>query len=232
MLKDKTIELMRENGFDFKNIFSACIGKTFLFQKRFIDYLGHYNNWNTNIKEGILYLDDRAFNVEYIGTTSKADNYWFGSETEDMIPDDYIELMLNIKEKMRNLNIPDEVGGARIPLTDEITGYNLSMIYIAFASENVAYFCGSGDVSLYMFVKNLPEDIFKQLTSVEFSTVIMGIISSFKVNHKLLVEALLLENDIEYEINENKIIAKFSETSILTVQFDDNNLISNISGNL
>ena len=60
----------------------------------------------------------------------------------------------------------------------------------------------------------------------------MEIISRFNVNHKLLVKALLIENEIEYKENPNSIIAKFNENSIITIELDDNELIKNISGNL
>ena len=231
MLKEETLKLLNSYDIDFKNVFSICIGKTFLYQKRFIDYIGKYNNWNTNLEEGILKLDDRIFNVEYIGTTSVSDNFWYSSELERVIPDEYVDLKINTRKIMQDLNLEKFTEG-KIELKDDINGYNLSMVYIAFAPENVAYFCGSGDTSIYMFVKNLPEDIFKKMNSIEFSNYVMEIISEFNVNHKLMIKALLNENEIEYSDNQNNIVAKFNDKSILTIEFDNNNLLRNISGNL
>ncbi len=231
MLKKETISLLNSNNTDFKNIFSICIGKSFLYQKRFINYLGKYNHWDTNVKEGILKLDDRIFNVEYIGTTSTSDNFWYSSELESVIPDEYVNLMINTRKIMQSLNL-ERFTENKIELNNDVNGYNLSMIYIAFAPENVAYFCGSDNTSIYMFVKNLPADIFKKINSVEFSSRVMEIISTFNVNHKLMVKALLSENEIEYNDNQNNIVAKFNDNAILTIEFDDNDLLKNISGNL
>ena len=230
MLKKETIDLLMRNGVNFKNVFSICIGKTFLYQNRFVDYLGKYSYWNTDINEGILKCDEKCFDVEYIGTTSKLDNYWYSSELEKLIPYEYVELMINTRKQMQAFNLEFLTTG-KILLTDNINGYNLSMIYIAFAPENVAYFCGLGDTSIYMFVKNLPEEIFKKMNSIEFSNLVMEIISTFDVNHKLMIKALLIENDIEYSENPTEIIAKFNDKSILTIKFDENETI-NISGNL
>jgi frataxin-like iron-binding protein CyaY len=47
-----------------------------------------------------------------------------------------------------------------------------------------------------------------------------------------MVKALLCENEIEYSDDNNSIIAKFNENSILTVEFDNNGQLKNISGNL
>lgn len=231
MLKKETLDLLNTEGLNYKNIFSICIGKSYLFQSRFIDYIGKYSHWDTNIKEGILKLDERSFNVEYIGTTSTSDNYWYSSELESLIPDEYVNLMIKIRKIMQSLNL-EQLTEGKIPLTNDINGYNLSMIYIAFAPENVAYFCGSGDTSIYMFVKQLPENIFKKMNSVEFSSKVMEITSTFNVNHKLMVKALLCENEIDYNDDNNNIVAKFNENSVLTIEFDNNGLLKKVSGNL
>lgn len=231
MLKKETTNLLNLNNVDFKDLFSICIGKSYLYQARFIDYLGKYDCWNTDVREGILRLDDRLFNVEYIGTTSKMDNFWYSSEIETVIPDEYVDLKIKSREIMTSLGF-QKFTDNKIELRNDINGYNLSMIYIAFSPENVVYFCGSGDTSIYMFVKNLPEDIFKKMSSVEFSNRVMEIISKFNVNHKLMVKALLIENEIEYSEKENEIIALFNEKSTLTVEFDKIGLISKIYGNL
>lgn len=231
MLKKETLDLLNSEGLNYKNIFSICIGKSYLFQSRFIDYIGKYSHWDTNIKEGILKLDERLFNVEYIGTTSTSDNYWYSSELESLIPDEYVNLMIKIRKTMQSLNL-EQLTEGKIPLTNDINGYNLSMIYIAFAPENVAYFCGSGDTSIYMFVKQLPENIFKKMNSVEFSSKVMEITSTFNVNHKLMIKALLCENDIDYNDDNNNIVAKFNENSVLTIEFDNNRLLKKVSGNL
>ena len=231
MLKKENLGLLNSEGLTYKNIFSICIGKSYLFQSRFIDYIGKYSHWDTNIKEGILKLDERLFNVEYIGTTSTSDNYWYSSELESLIPDEYVNLMIKIRKTMQSLNL-EQLTEGKIPLTNDINGYNLSMIYIAFAPENVAYFCGSGDTSIYMFVKQLPENIFKKMNSVEFSSKVMEITSTFNVNHKLMVKALLCENEIDYNDDNNNIVAKFNENSVLTIEFDNNGLLKKVSGNL
>lgn len=192
--------------------------------------MGNYNQWDTDVKKGILKLDEKLFDVEYIGTTSTSDNFWYSSEIENVIPDNYVDLMIKTRQTMQSLNISN-LTETKILLEGDINGYNLSMIYIAFAPENVAYFCGSGNTSLYMFVKNLPESIFKKINSLEFSNRVMEIISKFNVNQRLMVEAILIENEIEYNKDKDaNIIARFNEKSILTIKFNDNRVT--ISGNL
>ena len=47
-----------------------------------------------------------------------------------------------------------------------------------------------------------------------------------------MIKALLTENEIKYTVEENNILAKFNEHSIITIEFDSNDRIINFSGNL
>ena len=230
MIKRKTLELINTKDVTYRDLFSICIGNAYTCQNRFIEFLGKYSRWDTDVKEGILKLDDRIYDVEYIGSTSKFDNFWCSSELENVIPDRYVKLMINIRKTMESVGLEAFTKG-KILLGNGVTGYNLSMIYIAFSPENVAYFNGAGDVSIYMFVKNLPDSIFRKINSTEFSTRVMEIISTFDVNHRLMVKALLTENNIEYQENENSVVAKFNEKSIITVKFK-NGLIEGLQGTM
>ena len=232
MIKKETIDLLKKEDKNFENLFSVCIGKNYVIQDRFIDYIGEYNKWNTDVTIGKLLLDDRVFDVEYIGTTSNQDNYWYSSEIERVIPDNYVKLQIDSRKMMESVGI-NEFCSNRIELKENINGYNLSMIYIAFTSENVAYFKGSGNTSIYMYVKNLPRELFKKMNSMEFTNKVPRIISEFNVNHRLLVEAMLIENEIPYKWERNSLIAKFSESSIISVEFDQNkSLIKEVKGNI
>lgn len=230
MIKKEVLDLMDVKNASFKDIFSLCIGNMYIIQKRFIDYIGTYNKWNTSVKDGVLMLDDRKYDVEFIGTTSTADNYWFSSELEKVIPDEYVNIMIQTRKILEAIGI-DSLAQGKILLDNEKTGYNLSMVYLAFAPIEAAYFNGSGDTSIYMFVKNLPEDIFKKMNSIEFANSMMEIIGTFDVNHKLLIKAVLVQNGIEFVEEGNDIIAKFNDKSIIPIQFDGSEHIMKIKGN-
>ena len=230
-LKNKTLNLVDLNNISFKDLLSLCIGKVYSNQRKFIDYLGDYNSWNTDITTGILKIDQKEFNVEYIGTTSPSiDNFWYSSIIERSIPNQYVYLMIAVKKLMESFGLNKFVEN-KINLDKDINPFNLSMIYIAFSPEKVTYFCGKGDTSIYMFVKNLPDSIFAKVEPNSFISTVMDILSTFNVNAKLMVKAFLIENDCEYTENENNIIGIFSDKSKIVFKFDGDNLIS-ASGNL
>ncbi len=226
MLKVETLNLLNKSDINFKDLLSICIGKTYLYQRRFIEYIGKYNHWDVDLSTGMLTLDDKKYNIECIGTTSKNDPYWYSSEIEKVIPDKYVDLMIKTRVKLENLGMPQYLTNSKIALNENINGFNLSMIYIAFAPINVAYFCGKGDTSIYMFVKSLPENIFSKLKSTELFSLITDITSNFNVNAKLMIKALLMEMEYNFVEENNKLITDFSPDSKIEIEFDGDNFSS------
>ena len=220
MIKNSTLSLIRKDEMNFKNLFSICIGNQYLHQRRFLDYIGKYSHRDLDLTTGSLLLDGMNFNVECIGTTSNNDYYWCSSEIEKVIPDEYVNLMIKTRQILEKINVLSFLTDSKIVVEGDINGYNLSMIYIAFCPEEVSYYCVTDDASgsnIYLFVKNLPNNIFKPIESFELFGVINEIISTFNVDLRLMIKALLMESDIPFEEEENKIIVHFSETSIITL---------------
>ena len=76
-----------------------------MIKKRLKDYLGSFSNWDTDVREGILKLDERPFKVEYIGTTSTSDNFWYSAEEESLIPEEYSRLINRTRTYIESLNV-------------------------------------------------------------------------------------------------------------------------------
>lgn len=121
-------------------------------QERFIKYIGNYSIWDTDVTDGYLKLDDKVYDVEYIGTTSDSDNYWYSADIEKIIPEKYVHTIVAVKDKMKKIGF-DSLSKSEIELTEKNMGYKLSMIYLAMCEENVAYFCWTGQAYIYVCKK-------------------------------------------------------------------------------
>lgn len=229
MLKKSTLELINDKN-NFKEVFSVCIGISYLYQERFIKYIGKYSRWDTDVTEGYLNLDDKTYDVEYIGTTADGDNYWYSADVEKVIPEKYVQTIVAVKDKMKKLGF-DNLSKSKIELTEKNMGYKLSMIYLAMCEENVAYFCGSGQPFIYMFVKNIPDTIFESMKSSEISGIILEIISIFDVDHRIMVKALLNESGCTYEEKADSMTVNLPNGSLFNIYFE-NDILATIEGNL
>ena len=236
MLKKETIDLLNNEEKNFQNVFSICVGKSFTIQKRLKDYLGNFSNWDTDVREGILKLDERPFKVEYIGTTSTSDNFWYSAEEESVIPEEYSRLINRTRTYIESLNVYPLLAQSKIVLGGDVNGYNLSMIYVAFAPENVGFYSAQGSTTINMYIKDLPEDVFKPITTYdEIVNMIVQTLKTFTVNHKLMVKALLCENGIMYnEVNndaKDEIIASIDNGESISIKFDNMGRVKNIIRN-
>jgi hypothetical protein len=223
-MKKNILELIQFDKNSFKDLLSVCIGKAHSNQLELAEYIGEYGRWNTDVTQGKLILgNNKTFDVEYIATTSTSDGMWFSAELERQIPDDYIQLAIQVKIVMQNNNIPYE---AKIKLDDSvgITGANLAYINCTLCQENVVYFNGSGNVSIFMFVKKLPDKIFEQVNANKFTTRVTELISNNDLNHKLMIESFLLNNDCKIEKEENKLVGIFNNGSAIEFSFAGNSL--------
>lgn len=219
-----------KRGISYQDLLSICIGKAFANQEGFRSYLGDYRRWDTDVTQGVLVVDERVFEVEYIGTTSKGDSLWYTAEQEQVIPDAGIRMMLKIKKFLKEKDIP-EFYFPRAQLSPTLSEHDLAMIFCALAEDNVCYFNGSGEVSIFMFVKNLPEEIFKPVPAQRFFQIAMHIVQNYRVNAKKMIESFLIENETEYLAEENKITAFFENDTEIEFQFKEDKLVK-VKGNL
>jgi len=219
-----------KRGISYQDLLSICIGKAFANQESFRSFLGEYRRWDTDVTQGVLVVGEKVFEVEYIGTTAKGDSLWYTAEQEQVIPDAGIKMMLKIKKFLREKDIP-EFYFPRAELSPNLNEHDLAMIFCMLAEEKVCYFNGSGEVSIFMFVKNLPEDIFKPVPAQRFFQIVMHIVQNYPVNAKEMIESFLIENETEYLGEENKITAFFEDHTEIEFQFKENQLVK-VKGNL
>ena len=71
----------------------------------FCEYLGNYKQWDVDLANGILLIDNKKFNVECIGTSSEKDGMWFSAELERQIPDDKVNMIIKARTLMKQLNL-------------------------------------------------------------------------------------------------------------------------------
>lgn len=220
------LKLLKEKTF--KELLSVCIGKVYANQLALGQYLGNYKRWNVDINEGKLMVDDKEFDVEFIGTTSAHDGMWFSAELEKIIPQEYLNILREVKENLVENGL-EEFYFEKIRLDDTYTDHALAIIYTALAKENLCYFKGSGDISLFMYMKGLPETLFKPINSEKFFSLSTIILKNFEVDHRLMLKALAINNHNEIEENESEIIIKFENGNPMIFKFDALNRVVKIN---
>lgn len=226
---EKVINLIDKTNFT--ELLSICIGKVYSNQIELQSYLGQYQRWNVQINNGKLNIDEQEFDVDFLGTTSVSDGMWFNADLEKEIPLEYLQYINCAYENMQKYGI-QELLSKKIKLDNIYTDHSLAIVYTALAEKKTCYFKGSGDVSIFMIFKSLPESIFTPINSNKFLNRTLDIISNFNVNARLMIKAFAISNDNKFEETEDTIIVKFENEGNLIFKFDDKNRLINASGEI
>lgn len=238
-MKKVTFDLLESNEINFKNLFSICVGKVFSNNIEFLNYNENYSKWDTDLEIGKLMIDEKTFDVQYLGSVTTNDSMWFSAELEKSIPDEYIKMLIESRKAMKNYSVKDFYP-IKVKTDENITGEMLAIICTAFVPNNeVVYFTGKTDgVNLYMLVNNFAEnpELLKNLTvnitAEKFISRVMEIISKYELNHKLMIKSFLLNNDCTFEEDANILIANFPNDIKVKIIFDDQERLSNIESQL
>lgn len=225
----KVIDLIDKTNFT--ELLSICIGKVYSNQIELQSYLGQYQRWSVQINNGKLNIDEKEFDVDFLGTTSVSDGMWFNADLEKEIPLEYLQYINCAYDNMQKYGI-QELLSKKIKLDNIYTDHSLAIIYTALAEKNTCYFKGSGDVSIFMIFKSLPENIFAPVNSNKFLNRTLDIISKFNVDAKLMIKAFAINNDNQFEETEDTIIVKFENNGSLVFKFDDKKRLINANGEL
>lgn len=236
-MKQAAYDLLRAKGtFNFRDLFSICLGKVFSDRIEFCEHLGNYKHWDVDLVNGILLVDDKKFNVECIGTSSTKDGMWFSAELERQIPDDKVNMIIKARTLMKQLNLTN-LGETKIKLNDVITDEKLAIIYTAFCSnENCTYFvANSNGIRIFLHVKDFEGDnTIKGLTnpigSHKFIPRIMEIISKYDIDHKLMIKSFLIHNNCQILEDKGTKLAGIFGNKTIEFTFDENGRFNKIFG--
>lgn len=224
----KAFELLKEKSY--QALYDLSVGKVFSNRIEMAEYIGDYSRFDTDLKTCKLWLDEKEFDVDFIGTSSLDDNMWFSAEIERQISDAGVDEIINVRKLLTRVGL-EKFCPAKIELSDKLTPDMLATIYTAFMPEKQAYYIGSsGDLSLFMRINSLPDELFSYISPAHFIPRVMEIISTTNVkNHKLMVESFLLNNGCTVKVKGNTVVGVFKETEI-TFVFDDKNHLLSTSG--
>lgn len=226
---EKVINLIDKTNFT--ELLSVCVGKVYSNQVELQSYLGQYQRWSVQADTGKLNIDEREFDVDFLGTTSVSDGMWINADLEELIPLEYLQDLNCVYDNIKKYGI-QELLPKKIKLDNIYTDHSIAIVYTALAEKNTCYFKGSGDVSVFTIFKSLPESLFAPINSNKFLNRTLEIISKFDVNAKLMIKAFAINNENQFEETEDTIIVKFENDESLIFKFDDKNRLINAKGEI
>ena len=213
---------------NWSELFSACVGKATLLQKRAFKLLVEGSNWQVDFDSGKIYFDGREFDMQFIGSESFSSNTWlWGYENIN----GFNERLLKLANKAREFGEKFGLSAFNTPrfeLDENFNGHTISMVLCtAFDEQNYYRIEYEGGAAYVAFRSDV---VFEEpVLANELLSVVNEYLSTYELDHKIFIKGLLLSCDMKFSESPNEIVANKYE---LSFKFDELNRLINISSKL
>ncbi|WP_149710386.1 DUF6882 domain-containing protein [Campylobacter concisus] len=213
---------------NWSELFSACVGKATLLQKRAFKLLVEGSNWQIDFDSGKIYFDEHEFDMQFIGSESFSSNTWlWGYENIN----GFDERLLKLANKAREFGEKFGLSAFSTPqfdLDENFNGHTISTVLCtAFDEQNYYRIEYEGGAAYVAFRTDV---VFEEpVLANELLGVVNECISSYELDHKIFIKGLLLSCDMKFSESPNEIVSDKYE---LSFKFDKLNRLINISSKL
>lgn len=213
----ESLNLLKDKNF--KDIFSISIGKVYSNQVELCGYIKNIEDYSINKPEGKVIINNKEYNIQFLGTYDKNKNMWITCEFDNDIKDEHVSEAIKIR-KLLTSNDMENIYLKKEELPSGITSDKLAVIY-TFFSNHYCYLKDEKDNLInYVLIENLPNNIFNNINDEKFITRMLEIIDNYDINEKLMIHSFLLNNNCNVEIFDDAIITTFDNKKIKFI-FDE-----------
>ncbi|WP_107696159.1 DUF6882 domain-containing protein [Campylobacter concisus] len=213
---------------NWSELFSACVGKATLLQKRAFKLLVEGSNWQVDFDSGKIYFDEREFDMQFIGSESFSSNTWlWGYENINGFDEQLLELANKAREFGKKFGL-SAFSTPRFDLDENFNGHTISMILCtAFDEQNYYRIEYEGGAAYVAFRSDV---VFEEpVLANEILSVVNECLGAYELDHKIFIKGLLLSCDMKFSESPNEIVSDKYE---LSFKFDELNRLINISSKL
>lgn len=213
---------------NWSKLFSACVGKATLLQKRAFKLLVEGSNWQVDFDSGKIYFNGREFDMQFIGSESFSSNTWlWGYENINGFDERLLELANKAREFGEKFGL-SAFSTPQFELDENFNGHTISMVLCAAFDEQNYYRIGYEGGAAYVAFRE--DVVFEEpVLANELLGTVNECISSYELDHKIFIKGLLLSCDMKFSESPNEIVANKNE---LSFKFDELNRLVNISSTL
>lgn len=213
---------------NWSELFSACVGKATLLQKRAFKLLVEGSNWQVDFDSGKIYFDEREFDMQFIGSESFSSNTWlWGYENINGFDERLLELANKAREFGEKFGL-SAFSTPRFELDENFNGHTISMVLCAAFDEQNYYRIEYEGGAAYVAFRS--DVVFEEpVLANKLLGAVNECLSTYELDHKIFIKGLLLSCDMKFSESPNEIVSDKYE---LSFKFDELNRLINISSKL
>lgn len=213
---------------NWSELFSACVGKATLLQKRAFKLLVEGSNWQVDFDSGKIYFDEHEFDMQFIGSESFSSNTWlWGYENINGFDERLLELANKAREFGEKFGL-SAFSTPQFELDENFNGHTISIVLCTTFDEQNYYRIEYEGGAAYVAFRS--DVVFEEpVLANELLSVVNECLSTYELDHKIFIKGLLLSCDMKFSESPNEIVANKNE---LSFKFDELNRLINISSKL
>jgi len=208
-LFESDIPIQKNN---WRELFSACLGKVCTNQLRCSDLVVKNQNWSVDFQKETITFGSTEYLLQFIGNESNISGTWLWAWNNiNQYPDNIIKLANSLHTMGEQWQLEPFTTDS-LDLTEEINGYTLSTLACGLSDQHICYYrCTHNSGSAFIAFSGIPNEVFAPVNIQEFTSITMQCIQQFSINHKIFIESFLFQNDTPYEWKNDSIIAHFAQ---------------------
>lgn len=196
---------------DWRQVFSACLGKMICVQNACGELVVRNENWNVDLSRGVILFGTREYPIQFIGSESNSSGTWlWGWENINHFPDAVVRLA-NDTNKLGEAWQLEPLTADEFDLTDIFNGHNLSIVTCGLADGYCYYRCPHGGGAFFTAVTGVPDEVFAPVELPRFVSVVTQCIEQFNIDHWIFAESFLLWNRTAYDADGDALTAHFDQ---------------------
>lgn len=214
---------------DWEQVYSACAGPMIVIQKAFAEQVVKERNWFYDFGEGTIRFGADVYPMQFIGSEAESSGTWmWGWHNINGFDEKLLRLANEIKEIGTKWKY-DVLTTECFNLDEDFNGHNLSMVACALSKENYCYYrCPHDHGAVFAAVCGVPDNVFAPVSAHDFIIRTVECIGQLPVNHRILVESLLMWNGTPYEWEDDVITAHFNTD--VRIGFEKSGDVFRVSG--
>lgn len=206
---------------DWTQIYSACAGPMVVIQKAFAEQVVRERNWHIDFGKGTISFGGDAYPIQFIGSEADSSESWMWGWHNI---NGFDERLLMLANEVREIGVKwdyEVLTTECFSLDEDFNGHNLSMVACALSKENYCYYrCPHDHGAAFTAVCGVPDSVFAPVLAHEFIMRTLECIEQLPVDHRILVESLLMWNGTPYEWEDDVLTAHFSGEEDVRAEFE------------
>lgn len=215
------------------SIFSLAVGVNVAIQRLFNQSLDPYDHYHVDLDQGKLWLGDKEYDCEFIGSYSKKTDTWmWGFNNINHFNESHLNIVNAIKQMGKEWNNPYFQDSRPVPMYNLGEEYCFREYYAAIVSGIQSrpmpyYKMDQGDGVAYVLITNADEKLFQPIDADSVLEILTYIhyyaddIDMDNVNFEFIVEGLLRWNGTPYEWKDEKTLIAHLDKDIEVGFFKD-----------